>query len=204
MNNTNLIDTAAGIFKNYPQAYFGLIIALAIYILILRKSDKITRISFIFIFVTILSFIWLAGYERYLYLPSIGFCIILVHFIFHVSRSKSFVVLLLSTFIFYNLYCLYSKKNNWEIASEISRNTVENIVSLTKDLPSGSVVYFNNIPAEYNGAWIIRFEVHLFPELFLKRNDISFYYLYEKSADKNNNNNNVYLYEYNNRSLVKE
>jgi|GEM_PF-3464989 len=206
-NNSNLVESFKMILNVYPAVLIYVFISCIFYIIIIIKRDKIIYLSFAFIFITISSFAWLAGYERYLYLPSIGFCIMIVHFFFKVTKIKKYAkntaIILLIIFIVYNIYNLKQKKANWDIASQISFKTVSQIVNLTKDLPAGSEVYFKNLPGDYKGAWILRDGIHEIPELFVKRNDIKFYYEYEM-PDEKKSDKMIYIYTYPGDILTKQ
>ncbi len=136
--------------------------------------------------ITISAFIWLAGYERYMYLPSAGFCIIISQYFFKVYNKKAIykypLIFFVILFFVYNIYSLEQKQNNWIIASGMSFNTVNQIIKLTSDIPTGSEVYFRNLPGDYKGAWVIRNEIPEIYELFVKRRDIKFYNINEMSG----------------------
>jgi hypothetical protein len=112
------------------------------------------------------------------------------------------IMVILGLYFIYNIYNLEIKESHWVKASEISRNTVNKIIELTNELPSGSKVYFKNLPGEYKSAWILRYGIHEVPELFINRKDLFFYYISEKMIDSNFNE--VYIYDYNQGVLYKE
>ena len=159
-NNSNLIESIKIFAVTYPAVLIFVSVSFIFYSVIFIKRDKIIYCCFVFIFVAISSFAWLAGYERYLYLPSIGLCIMVVHFFSKVTSGNQFAekvsIILLIFFFAYNIYNLKQKEVNWSIASQISFNTVFQIVNLSKELPPGSEVYFKNLPGDYKGAWILR------------------------------------------------
>lgn len=207
LNNSSILDTARNIFIEYPAALVHIFISIVLYLTIFLKRDRIINSTFAFILITILSFAWLAGYERYLYLPSAGFCIMIFHYAFKVSQQKKYIKnVLIAVFIFfftYNIYSLEQKEANWSIASQMSFKTVSQIVNLTKNLPPGSEVYFNDMPSDYKGAWILRDGIHELPELFVQRNDIKFYYFYEMPVE-NKSDKNIYIYDYWQNRLIQK
>ncbi|MCI0449231.1 MAG: hypothetical protein L0Y79_05500 [Chlorobi bacterium] len=200
LNNANYVQTFLDVAKQYPLALLGISVSVIIYVLILKKRDKITYISLIYILITIASFVWLAGYERYLYLPSAGFCILLIHYLFKISKENVFkekiIMVILALYFTYNMYNLEMKESQWIRASEISQSAVSRILDLTRDLPADSKVYFKNIPGEYKSAWVLRYGIHEIPELFLNRKNLFFYYISERPADFRTNESNVYVYDY--------
>jgi hypothetical protein len=194
------------ILKNYPFAIAGILLSAVCFVLIFRRRDRIINTSFIFIFITISSFMWLAGFERYLYLPSVGFCIMLLDYLFKISSENAFkrrvVLIILALFFAYNIYSLKEKESYWLKASEISRAAVGRILELTKDLPPGSKVYFKDLPGEYKSAWILRNGIHEIPELFLKRKDLYYYYIYQKP--EMTKGTGIYIYDYKSDKLYIE
>lgn len=198
-NNSNLFSTLRIVAYNYPYAVAGVAVSFAVYYLMLKKFIKLRYTLIIFSIITISSFAWLAGYERYLYLPSVGFCLLLVVFLFNNTALNTFnkkpLFIIIAATIAYNVYSLKSKETEWITASAISEKAVTRIVEITRELPPGSRVYFSRLPGEYKSAWILRFGIGEIPVLFLKRNDIEFYYMYQKPENKTNDKN-VYVYDY--------
>jgi hypothetical protein len=203
-NGTNLSAAFSELLRVYPAAIAGIIAAASFYVLALLKNRKTAYICTAYVLVTISSFAWIAGYERYLYLPSVGFCILVSQFAFESVRSRPklmpVVIAALLMFIAYNIYNLEQKKNNWDIAAGISNDAISKIVTQTKGLPSGSRVYLKDLPGDYKGAWILRNGIYSVPEIFIKRKDMEFYYFYELE-EKENSTKNVYIYSYPNNSL---
>ncbi len=198
-NNANIVKSFFRAINIYPLSVISVIVSLLIYGLILIKSVKLNYILFIFSVISISSYAWLAGYERYLYLPSVSLCILLVYNLFEIKifsvLKKIPIYFILVVLIIYNVVNLKEKESHWIIASEISRNTVSRIIELTCELPPESKVYFKDLPGEYKSAWVLRYGIHELPSLFLQRNDIKFYYLYQK-PDRVNIDSNSYEYDY--------
>lgn len=206
LNNSDLITSVREIVKQYPGAIAAIFLSALFYVAVLRKPNKIIYISFGFIIITILSFIWLIAYERYLYLPSAGFCILVIHFAYKQLDKgrviKYISIILLMIFFVYNIIHLVNKRKNWEIAAEISKNTITEIILQTKELPAEAIVGFKDLPDNYMGAWILRGGIHAVPELFMNRKDLKFYNDYQMPPDMPDKNK-IYIYDYNNRSLKK-
>lgn len=197
VNGTDFINTFFQLLSQYKAAVFGIILSFILYFLMLRRYVKLKLVLLAFSIITISSFAWLAGYERYLYLPSAGFCLLVIYWLFTELNAfnKKLLYAILCLLLVYNIYCLKEKQQQWVTASQISKQTVGRIVELTKGLPEGSKVYFKGVPGEYKSAWILRYGIHELPGLFLKREDIKFYYIYQKN-DKLLNEPNVYVYDY--------
>jgi protein O-mannosyl-transferase len=206
-NNTNLSGSLYDIFNLYPMALFAIIVSIALYILILRTPVKLKYVLLILSVITISSFAWLAGYERYLYLPSAGFCLLLSLYLFSIRRLYAFkkipLYIIFTLIIIYQIYNLKEKESQWITASGISEKTISRIVDLTRGLPAESKVYLKDLPGEYKSAWILRYGIHEVPGLFLKRNDMKFYYIYQKPEGKLNEPN-VYVYDHSVDKLYKE
>jgi hypothetical protein len=203
-NGTNLSAAFSELLRVYPAAIAGIIAAASFYVLALLKNRKTAYICTAYVLVTISSFAWIAGYERYLYLPSVGFCILVSQFAFgsvkNLPKLMPVVIAALLMFIAYNIYNLEQKKNNWDIAAGISNDAISKIVTQTRELPPGSKVYLKDLPEDYKGAWILRNGIYSVPEIFIKRKDMEFYYYYELE-EKENSTKNVYIYNYPNNSL---
>ena len=205
-HQSNFIYSLDALIKLYPAAVLVIILTIAIYILIFIKRNKLINFGFLFIFITIVPFMWLAGYERYLYLPSFGFVLLAGETFGNLLKSdfyKYFAVILLSFFFIYNIYCIMEKKENYTKASEIALNGVNEIVRVSAVLPLNSDVYFRNLPDNYNGAWIFRDGVQYFPELYLNRIDLKFNKIYEDDI-YTNEYQNVFVFNYDNGILKLE
>lgn len=197
-NNQNYAEMLFNVWNNYAMAVVAIAFSIVIYISVLVKKIRVQYFLFTFVVIVISSFAWLTGYERYLYLPSAGFCIMITIFFSDLKIVKKYsysVLYIVFSMIFaYNIFYLEYKESQWITASEISRKTVHRIIEVTKDLPKGSVVYFKNLPGEYKSAWVLRYGIHEIPNLFLKRDDIEFLYFYQKSHKLEGEN--IYEYEY--------
>ena len=206
--NINFINTLLSLIKIYPLSLILILCSIFLFVFLFIKRNKTINFGFIFIFLTILPFIWLTGYERYLYLPSFGFVLILTESFYYLyKKNKIFKVAaigILSAFIVYNIYNIETREDNWKIASDISINTIENIQKLTSGFPPQSTVYFRNLPDNYNGAWIFRDGIQYIPELVLKRSDIRFSRIFDEDDYKTDLNKNIYIYNYNNGEFIPE
>lgn len=202
--DVNFINVFSELLRIYPFALLAIVLSLSFYVFALSRKNIIAYISIIFILITSSSYIWLAGYERYLYLPSAGFWILFVYIVFKISIFKLrfikwFIILIV---LVYNVFNLKLKEQNWLIASQISKSAVANIIDETKNLPDSSTVFFKNLPDEYKGAWILRYGIHQIPDLFLVNRKIEFYYYYEYIPG-NNASENVFFYDYNSKKFIK-
>lgn len=207
-HKSNFVYLIADLITLYPITFFAIILTIAIYIVILIKRNKIINFGFLFIFITIIPFMWLVGYERYLYLPSFGFALLSSEYLGNLyikkkSIYKNFVIVLLSFFFIYNIYSSMVKKENYEKASEIAFNGINEIVKASTDLPLNSDVYFRNLPDNYNGAWIFRDGVPYFSELYLNRIDLKFYKIYEEDVHTDLDKN-IFVFNYNSGKLTLE
>jgi hypothetical protein len=165
-------------FTRFPNVVVALVSAVFFYIIMLYKKDKVLVFSFFFILTAVLPTLWLAVFERYLYLPSAGFSIMMVYYLFILFDYKKFgkplAVTLLSLILLYNGFSLVNKNQNWNIAAEKSENIVKQLQDMSSELPSGYTVYFKGLPDNYNGAWVFRNGIDFIPSLYLGRNDIVF------------------------------
>ena len=203
-HDMNIISSLYGIAEVYPLALIMILTAGAVYALILLRPDKLKLVLIVFVFISVLSYAWLAGYERYLYLPSAGLCLLLVYYLATSKALFAFhkipLFIIFASILLYNIVSLEEKESNWIVASAISQKTVTRIVELTGSLPAGSKVFFKNLPDQYKGAWVLRYGVQEVPILFMDRSDVKFYYDYQK-PETPLNGLNEYEYDYNTDKL---
>lgn len=178
-NYMNLSRLFSAIVNEIPYVIIAILIVGIFYLWAFRKRDRLVNFLILFILITILPWSWLVGYERYLYLTSSGFALLLVYLFFPMSKDLPFKRYLSGAFLFlifiYNIYALIQKNENWNIAAAESRNIVAQVEEISRTLPPGSEVYFKNLPDNYKGAWIFRDGVQYIPGLILKRDDLKFY-----------------------------
>jgi hypothetical protein len=172
----NFYEFALRLIKEQPKAAFLILHSVILYVFFIIRRDKLINFCFIFILLTLIPFMWLVGYERYLYLPSAGFVILIVYYLYHImgKRKKWLTVFFLLLIFFYNGYSLVKKNSTWNYASEQSLDIVNQMGEVTKNLPSGSKVYFKNLPDNYKGAWIFREGVKYIPYLIFNKKEIEF------------------------------
>lgn len=186
-----------------PKAAFLIFHSVVLYFLFLYRKDKLIIFCFYFILLTILPFMWLVGYERYLYLPSAGFVILIVYYLYHNlrNRRKWLAVFFLLLMFLYNGYSLIKKNNYWNYASQQSQDIVKQMGEVTENLPSGSKVYFENLPDNYKGAWIFREGVRYIPYLIYDKKDLQFIkdenFGYKTEPDKK-----VFVFTYADNKLI--
>lgn len=207
-NNAGFYEVILSLIRQYPFAIAAVLLSAVIYLLIYLKRNKVITFGFIFIIVNMLPFMWIVSYERYLYLASFGFALLLAESFYLLYSSKKVVykysvLIILSLFLAYNVYNLCIKKENYNIASRISENGISEIVKVTSGLPGNSTVYLRNLPDNYNGAWIFRDGWQYFPELFLNRTDLTFHKIYGETA-YTNETENTYVFNYENGILKLE
>lgn len=207
-NDSGFFDVITNLLQQYPFAFAAILSSVIIYLFIYIKRNQVISFGLIFILISMIPFMWIVSYERYLYLPSFGFALLLAECIYLLYSSqkvilKYSVMFVLPVFLFYNIYNLYIKKENYNIASRISENGINEIVRVTSGLPQNSTVYLRNLPDNYNGAWIFRDGWQYFPELFLNRTDLIFHKIYGETA-YTNEIENTYVFNYENGILKPE
>jgi len=196
----------SSLMKDFPYLIPLIIISAGIFIIGLIKRNNVLTFSVSFIFVTLIPFMWLVGYERYLYLPSAGFAIFLPYFIFimfcRIPGFGKYICISFTLLVFsYNTYNLIEKNSNWKYASNISYDTVEQLKTISLSLPQNSRVYFKNIPDNYKGCWIFREGIPYIPSLILNRKDMTFTRTFGDEI-KTDIENKVYVYNYTNMKLI--
>ncbi len=193
------------IFYKLPSVIIIIITSIILYIIILSRKNGLTKISFAAIFITVLPTIWIAGFERYLYLPSAAFVFLILSYflcIYGINKFRnSIIIFILFLLLFYNLYSLRIKINNWERASEMSTEIVNQIKIISPSIPDGSKVYFRNLPDQYNGAWVFRNGIEYIPHLILGRNDLNFYKLTDEVNTESEKK--IFVYDYLDGNIIK-
>ncbi|MGH2575126.1 MAG: hypothetical protein ACRDFC_05425, partial [Ignavibacteria bacterium] len=201
------IEALSGIYSNMPYVIFIIIIVFLFYIIILRKRDKIINFGVLFMFITIIPFIWLVGYERYLYLPSFGFTLLIFYLIFDMANrsriAKNTAIALTIILFSYNVFSLLQKNETWDTAAKESQSIVIQMKDISSSVPPDSYVYFRNLPDNYKGAWIFREGVKYIPRLVLKRTDLKFYKIYGEDI-RTDASKKIFVYDYRNGNIVKE
>lgn len=90
--------------------------------------------------------------ERYLYMPSIFACILLVELVFHFSKKVKLQVALFSALVCYNLYFLNQSSKHYSTASKISKTTYQQI----NLLQGKSRLFIDSLPQTVHGALVFR------------------------------------------------
>ena len=89
--------------------------------------------------------------ERFLYLPSAFFVILLTLMLYNICNLKYFVIVIFIVLIFHYVH-LKNCNKNWILAGQISNRITTEIASLLKEKP----IIIINLPDSINGAFIFR------------------------------------------------
>jgi len=206
-NYLNLSQLFSAVWSEVPYIIFIMLFVAVFYLWALKKRDRLINFCILFILITILPFAWLVGYERYLYLSSFGFALLVVYLFLPVDRKTlpkwkwylSWTILL--TIFIYNIFSLIQKNEDWNIAAAESRKIVKQVEEISRGLPSGSEVYFENLPDNYKGAWIFRDGIQYIPDLILKRNDLKFFNANYYHPVKTDPEKKIFNYDYRDGNL---
>jgi hypothetical protein len=205
--HTDFFSLLKDMVVNLPWLPVVLILMIVFYYLLLRKKDKINIFSIGFMILTMLSFIWLTGYERYLYLPSFGFCLLFLYYLYGLyGKGKAYKIVAIGTYTVFAIYSIFNldqKEQTWVIGSKISHEAVNNIISTTQKLPQGSVVYFRDLPDNYKGSWIFRDGVQYLPGLYMSGHDLKFEKIYDDNVHTEIKNN-IYVFKYSDGKLIQD
>lgn len=118
--------------------------------------------------------------ERFLYLPSVFACLLIIYLIFTLIqkfRTRIFIIVL---FIIFQLIYLERSNLYWKAASKISKQIAQE-VSMTD--PEKTIVL--NLPDNYRGAWVMRNGLNYAATVFQK-NEIFTNYKFILTHDLNN------------------
>jgi hypothetical protein len=150
-------------FFNHNYLLITLSVCMVVLLVLVIKFLKTQKKTIFFI---VLSFLWLISYlpylsigidthgtegERYLYLPSLFFCIWLLYLIYHVLKIKFFYLAITCLFIF-QLFFLQKSRAYYEKAGLITQTTVNQLKLLT----AKKNIYFENVPQYNKGAVVFR------------------------------------------------
>lgn len=90
--------------------------------------------------------------ERYLYLPSVFFCVIVVQLIFKLVQTEKWSIGVASGLVLIHLFFLYRSSNNYEFAGNVAKVTYAQI----NKLEAKQNLYIYNLPSENRGAILFR------------------------------------------------
>jgi hypothetical protein len=90
--------------------------------------------------------------ERYLYLPSVFFCIIIVQLIFKLFSTEKVAIAVVGGLVVFHLFFLYQSANNYEFTGNVAKVTYAQI----NKLEAKQNLYIYNLPSENRGAILFR------------------------------------------------
>jgi hypothetical protein len=93
--------------------------------------------------------------ERYNYLPSIVFCIILALLVFQINKIKTRVIVFACLAIYFSVFLL-NKNLTWNLAGQLSQKIVINDLPKIVDLNKRERVLFVSLPDNLDGAQVLR------------------------------------------------
>jgi len=95
--------------------------------------------------------------ERYNYLPSVVFCILLSLLIIQIRKDKFLKIIILASLLLYFSSFLINKNDNWHQASLISKNAILNDFKQAIDLTKqNEKLLFVALPDNFEGAPVLR------------------------------------------------
>ncbi|MFC1599027.1 hypothetical protein ACFL2U_03430, partial [Patescibacteria group bacterium] len=95
--------------------------------------------------------------ERYNYLPSVVFCILLSLLIWRIKNDKVLRNLVIAAFCIYFSVILINKNLTWQTASQISQQIIrQDFEQVIDAVPVDSKLMFAALPDNYDGAQVLR------------------------------------------------
>jgi hypothetical protein len=94
--------------------------------------------------------------ERYLYLPSAGFCLLLGFLLPKIFKKKFWLAVFSLIIIFYFSFFLINKNLDWREASEISKKIVNDFGRVVDLKTQNAGIVFFSLPDTYRGAHVFR------------------------------------------------
>ncbi len=95
--------------------------------------------------------------ERYNYLPSVAFCLLLSLLIWQIKKDKFLRNLIIAGLIIYFAFFLINKNYNWNIAADLTEKIIKNDFSQIVDLnKTDEKLYFAALPDNLEGAQVLR------------------------------------------------
>jgi hypothetical protein len=156
----------ASLYPHLPTLKNALLIILAIAILMIpfRKKLNFRLLIYGFCIIPLMALPALKIFfvsptlegARFLYLPSIGACIIIVTWAKSLGEGRSWKKI--AMFLPVLLFFLLLVKNNtvWKSASEISERMTHQALTLLNDAEIQETLYVSGLPDNYGGAYIFR------------------------------------------------
>ena len=130
-----------------------------------KKTNKVFRLLGVTFFIILFPYLFFNGYGlRFTYFPVMGFSLIgsylMVSGLETVTKRsryslKSYVHLLMIVILVFNFLILFERNRWWTKASTICEETITNAGRVVSSSPTGSVVYFMELPSRLHGAYIL-------------------------------------------------
>ncbi len=109
--------------------------------------------------------------ERFLYFPSVFMMMILTLVLSTILWQYRFILLMaIAALVLFWSHCLYVSNKNWEIASTISQQIVNDINAIAQT----HSLFITNIPDHFNGAYIYRNGLYPATQLFCESKQIKY------------------------------
>ena len=121
---------------------------------------RMALVACLWIPVTLLPVVNIAA-ERFLYIPSVGFLLLLGLGLEHLLRSRSPVLraagaLTLGIWVALNVFETREKNERWHRAGEVVRGVQDQMKAFYPAFPRGAHLFFLDLPDNYRGAYIYR------------------------------------------------
>ena len=117
--------------------------------------------------------------ERYLYLPSVVFCIFLSMILLSFWKKYwrfAFLVLIIDFLVFSSFFTV-QKVQNWQKASGISQGIINDVGQLVELREQGQAVVFLALPELYEGAQVMRNALNYAIDFYYPNNNYKGYFL---------------------------
>ena len=146
----------------HPGSFAAIIFAPIIYTYWWRSVDSSTRLGLLWMAIAALPFLLLKGAgERFVYLPSVGFCIAvgatLDRFWRAAEGRRRWLLALVMAIVLAGHVAVGQRSiNRWQAASGVCQTVVAQLDRIVPTLPSESLVVVLGLPDNFGGAWVWR------------------------------------------------
>jgi len=162
--------------------FFIFLIILIVVLILIILNKKWLKAAFLIdsYFVLILPVLFLSFNfftdegERYNYLPSVVFCILLSLLICQIKKDRVLRSLVITSFIIYFSVILINKNLTWQTASQISQQIIkQDIEQIIDTVPEQAKLMFVGLPDNYQGAQVLRNGVKQAIDLYYPENQFA-------------------------------
>ena len=140
----------------------------ALLLWVLLKGSRLMALGVIWMVVTVLPFVLLVPFgnaERYFYLPSIGYAVLLASCLMELQErlgvrrlqvGRIVVNLLLAGYLVSSFFIIQESTRERRVAGTMANDIIAQVKTLYPQVPANSIMYFVDLPRAYKGAAVFQ------------------------------------------------